>query len=299
MSIGIHVSKSGRTMADALRQDVEHVRGYGITAPCAQIFVSGPQSYTPTLSDEDKAAVRNYVRETGLELVVHGAYVDNPWNGGAKSISNIRNEMRTAARIGAKGVIVHLSSKASSSLAHVLTNIAKVDSATKRDVVLFLEINAAKPSAATFETPEKVGGLFHNARAIAGDPAENPDALRLGLVIDTAHLYSCGVALDTREAAQRWIERTMAALPRDTPVMFHLNDSMSELGSGRDRHAPLTSGNLWRPYSLDDGHLKIEDSGLYYLMGWAEEHGAMMILERCAADIDRDLELVSRLGFFK
>lgn len=296
--LGFHVSKSGRQMADALRQDMEHLRGYGVTAPCAQIFVSGPQSYAPTLTNEDKAAVRNYVNEVGLKLVVHGAYVDNPWALNAPSINNIMDEMRTAAEIGAVGVIVHLSSRAMSSLDAVLTKLADLDKAIKRKVILFFEINAAKPGPNTFETPEKLANLFTKARTIAGNPADNPDALRIGLTIDSAHLYSCGVALDSWVATEKWIQSAMSALPEGTPVMLHLNDSACELGSGKDRHEALTKGNIWRSYHMESGHLKIEDSGLMYLLDWAEKNDVMVIMERHSGDVESDLNLISELGYF-
>lgn len=298
MPLGFHVSKSGlvngkkksRAIPDALRADMEYLRGFGITSPCAQIFVSGPQNFNETLSDQDKIATRQFVNETGIDLVIHGAYVDNPWSRAQGSIHNIKQEMRVCALIGASGVIVHLAAGAASddNLRYVLEEIANIEENVSASVILWLEIHTAKPSGFTYETPEKLNALFERIARI------DTGHLRVGLCIDTAHLFSCGMALDTYNAATVWLSQ----LPK-VPIMLHLNDSASKLGSGIDKHAVLCEGELWRSYHPERGHLPIENSGLVAILNWAESNSIMTILERDPEDTVKDLRLIQSLGYFQ
>lgn len=300
MPLGFHTSKDGRKMHVALREDLEYLKGYGIKSPCIQIFVSGPQSFKETLSDEEKAGVRAIIRQENLPLCVHGAYVDNPWSMSLASIQNIKDEMKIAHQLGATGVIVHIGAGAAKdeNLKFVLDKLAEIDADIKKNTILWLEIQTAKASPATVETPTKLGILFDRVRRITGNPAEDPHALRVGLCIDSAHLFACGFAMDTHSVTTKWINDVKKVLPSGTPIMMHLNDSGSTLGSGKDKHEALTKGKIWNQYNIDHGPLKIEDSGLIAILEWAETDDITLILERNGDGIGNDLALVTTLGFF-
>jgi deoxyribonuclease-4 len=250
----------------------------GFTSICAQIFVTGPQSFREILKEDDIAQCAQLSRE--IPIVIHGSYLDAPWNRAPGAVHNIKRELEIAERIGARGVIVHLGAGAANddNLKYVLEQLSGT---------LWLEIHAAKSSPFTYETPARIRGLFARVSKC------NLTNLQVGLCIDTAHLFACGCALADARAMSDWL----AGLP-DVPVMIHLNDSASVLGSGKDKHAALTRGNLWGAYNRENGHRAIEESGLVTLLAWAEDHNAMVILERTPDEIDYDLGLVSDLGFF-
>ncbi len=295
MSLGYHVGKGkshGKkkgTMIDPLRESIEELKGYGVSNPSAQIFVSGPRTYAETLTLEDKNAIRKFVADNNIRLVIHGAYIDYPWTKSLQSINNVKTEMQIAYHLGATGVIVHLGAGAYSddNLQFALEEIGNIPDDVRENVILWLEINTAKPSPLTYETPAKLKRLFDRCEVL------NTRKLKLGLCIDTAHLYSCGVSLDTDTAAKQWLDE----LP-DVPVMMHLNDSASELGSGVDLHFKLCGGGIWKDYHPVKGKLPIENSGLTYILGWAEMHDINVILERDES-VTSDLTLISQLGYFK
>lgn len=296
MSIGYHCSKNNRLMSVALREEYENLRGYGLrAAPCFQIFVTGPQSNVETIKPDDKLAVRAQITELGLQVVIHGAYIDNPWGGARGSVRNIKAELEICNQIGAVGVIVHLGKGASALMSDVLGQISALPRSTLEGAVLFFEINAAKPTPHTFETPEKLVTLF--ARIFEWID-RNGSHIRPGLTIDTAHLFSLGVSLSTCEAAERWLRALKVgfdSIRAGIPIMIHLNDSAAALGSGIDRHEKLTFGGIWSPYNIRDGHLPIERSGLMTVLRWAEENRWMVILERYESGLASDLSLVAAL----
>ncbi len=293
MSIGYHVSRHVSLDTKSTKKAPLHValeEAYtqmiqlGFKSLSAQIFVTGPQSYKELLSAEDTTNVRRVISDRNINTVIHGAYVDNPWNLSQGSIHNIKKELAIAASIGATGVVVHLGANANKTLSEVLTKIANDMPPEILEVVtLWLEINAAKPTVNTFETPKKLNALFDEVAKC------KPPALKVGLCIDTAHLWSCGIALTTYEAAQKWL----SLLPQ-VPIMLHLNDSKSILSSGVDRHDRLTDGNIWGLYK----HHSLEDSGLTAILNWAESNNIMTILERDHAGTFQDLKLIAELGYF-
>jgi endonuclease IV len=280
MSIGFHISKTKSvtgvkrhgSMCDAIKEDIALLAEYGLSKEkSAQIFVTGPKSFSHILTEEDKICIRNYLKSSGVRLVIHGSYADNPWNNRPGTVHNIREELKIAAEIGAAGVIVHLGNFDGIG---ILERIAVGLPAS----TLWLEINAAKSSRNTYETPEKIKTLFNIIKGL------DTGNLKIGLCIDTAHLYSCGVDIGPATVAQQWLE----GLP-DIPAMIHLNDSHAPLGAGLDRHAALGHGNIWRNYN----GLLFKESGLAVLLKWARDKDCIVILERECGLIHTDLTFLS------
>lgn len=299
MSLGMHVSKKGRTsksrkMDAAIAEDLRFMDSFGIADPSVQIFVTGPKTYTETLSQEEKAGVSKYVRENGTSLVIHGAYVDRPWGNIAGAIHNIKTELRVGAEIGATGVIVHLGSgcENDAEFRRALVEISNIE--LHRPQVLWLEIQAAKSSNFTYETTEKLHRLFARIRGYG----INNIPITFGLCIDTAHLFSCGMSLETHEAAVRWFAGIDVLRAEGVPVMLHLNDSASTLGSGVDKHQVLCKGSIWGAYHPTTGTLPFERSGLNYILEWADSNRIVCILERDDDELHKDLKLIHELGFY-
>ena len=173
-----------------------------------------------------------------------------------------------------------------------LTAICEVD--LPRPQVLWLEIHSAKSSNFTYETPEKLSRLF----ARIASYGLNMRNVKVGLCIDTAHLFACGTSLETFDAAKRWIEGINPLRASGIPIMMHLNDSASSLNSGIDKHEILCGGMIWSAYHPTTGHLPFERSGLNYLLEWADSNRIVCILERDDDELHKDLKLIHELGFY-
>lgn len=285
--LGFHVSKKSRGLHAALLEDMSalktqlHNTGF---APCAQVFVAGPQSYraTVTVSEADT------IRSAGLPPVfIHGAYVDYIWNGKAAGRKNVHAELDLCERMEAEGVIVHLGAGAES------PREALSDVLSHGHARVYLEINAAVPDK-SFGDPKRLADVF----------AQIPADLipRVGLCIDTAHLFSSGINLATREQAAQYLYDIHEALDQyDTKIMFHLNDSAGNFGTGKDIHDHITQGKIWEGYSarvadsLGVTHAELfSRSGACFILEYARETGRAMILER--DDANHDLGLITRLA---
>ncbi len=67
---------------------------------------------------------------------------------------------------------------------------------------------------------------------------------RLGVCLDTAHIFESGVDLRTPEGMAETLARVDAGCGRERLVALHLNDSKTPLGSNRDRHENVGEGDL-------------------------------------------------------
>jgi deoxyribonuclease-4 len=71
-------------------------------------------------------------------------------------------------------------------------------------------------------------------------------AERVGVILDTAHLWAAGYDLRSREGVMRLAEDVSGGPGLDRLWGLHGNDSAAALGSRRDRHALWTEGSMGR-----------------------------------------------------
>jgi hypothetical protein len=67
---------------------------------------------------------------------------------------------------------------------------------------------------------------------------------RIGLCIDTQHLWASGVDYSTTHGTNKLVHEIDMRIGLDRLRCFHLNDSKIELGGNRDRHANIGEGTI-------------------------------------------------------
>jgi deoxyribonuclease-4 len=87
-------------------------------------------------------------------------------------------------------------------------------------------------------TVDELGAIVTAAQAAGADLE------RLGVCLDTAHLWGAGYALDDPAAIDRLLVELDASLGPQRLVMLHLNDARPPCGSRQDRHAHLGAGRI-------------------------------------------------------
>lgn len=299
MLLGPHVDRVWATGA-ARPPITAHIDAACKDKTTAAIFVSNPRARAITLTDAEAAELRKSARH----IVAHSTYTATPWAmGNAECIAYVAHELRVCARAGIRGLVVHLTKSTPAVAAESVQAIrhayaagaagAGAASATTNDVIptLFLETPAITAAGNHYNTPEKLGVLF----ALISSAPASPGAPPVGLCVDTAHLWTSGIDLRSRDAAAAWIAglRNMAAAhdaaaahavdaraspeaaaaPAKLQIMYHLNDSKNPLGVGPDSHEALGAGHIWRG-------LAPRESGLAAFVADADRHGSVAILER-------------------
>ena len=181
-------------------------------ADAAQFFLGDPQGWKgPVIPGGDPAAVRDAFAAAGVDIYIHAPYIINV----ATSNNRIRipsrkildQQLKAAASVGAKGLIVHGG--------HVTAGVAAEDG-----------LENWRKAVERIERPLPM--LIENT---AGG-----DGANLGFCLDTCHANSAGI--DLADAADR-IKAITGRID-----LVHCNNSRDEFGSGRDRHANIGTGTI-------------------------------------------------------
>jgi endonuclease IV len=241
--------------------------GFNMTA--AAIFVAGPQFRRMLLTEEEISLMQQESMKHNFPVVIaHNIYTANPWKGNELSIAFIKEQALVCKRAGIAGLVVHLPKLP---IDVVMQHLPKLIC----DVRIYLETPAVKSSESYYETPEKITELFRQIRTV------DPELNHFGLCIDTAHLWTCGQDLSSREAAEDWLSRLDRDVIPPDYTMFHLNDSERPRGVGPDSHAALTNGHIWREYNAQAIDRKpYAESGLAVFIEYAARNNCVVILER-------------------
>jgi deoxyribonuclease-4 len=209
-----------------------------------QVFTKSPQQWKARdITDEQVAEFLAAQDETGVRcLAAHDTYLINPVSPDPdllqKSRDALVDELHRSARLKIPFVVMHLGTPGpggpEEGLPRLVETVRYVLARTPADgPVLLLETMAGqgKCLGARFE---EVGHVLHEV----GEPQ------RLGVCLDTCHVFAAGYDLRTPDA----YGATMAELDRliglDQIRLIHANDSKKDLGSRVDRHEAIGRGCL-------------------------------------------------------
>jgi deoxyribonuclease IV len=235
MRIGRHMPIG----ANAIRA-VEIAQRIGCNA--IQIFASNPTGWTPTRGGEEQClAFAEAARRLDLApVVLHAPYLINLASPDAgnweKSIALLSWTLQRGALLGASYVVFHVGSHKGTGVAAGVARIAQaiehILPETPPGVMLLLENSVGAGNA--------LGGDFEHLAAVLTALPDYVD--RLGVCLDTAHLWGAGHDISTPEAARAVLHHFDETVGLARLKVVHLNDTLKELGSHRDVHARIGEG---------------------------------------------------------
>ena len=235
MKIGAHVSPAG-----GLYKAIE--RGAELGAESIQIFNQSPRMWRPTNYGEDDFARFRDAREHSQidDVLIHAVYLLNCASEDpeirTKSLASLTHSLRVGDAIGATGVVLHPGSAKTGHVGEAITRAGEVIAealAQSERCALHLEDTAGAGGT--------LGRSFEELAALI--EAAGADT-RLGMCLDSCHLLASGYEVRTAEG----LDATLAECDRIVGLgrlhSIHLNDSMTALGSNRDRHAAPGEGEF-------------------------------------------------------
>ncbi|MCW2996460.1 MAG: deoxyribonuclease [Solirubrobacterales bacterium] len=235
MLIGAHVSPAGG-VAKAIERGVE--RG----AQAIQIFNQNPRAWKPTVyAGEAVVEFRDAMAASEVDaLLIHAVYLLNAGSDDAeirqKTLASLIASLQAGDALGAHAVVLH---PGSAKTGHVGEAIARAGElirealAESENCALHLE-NTAGAGGTLGRSFDELAALID---AAGGDP-------RLGMCLDSCHLYASGHDIRTAEGLTATLDECVAKVGLDRLGSLHLNDSQVGLGSNRDRHANIGEGEL-------------------------------------------------------
>ena len=237
MLLGAHVSPAGGP-AKAVE------RGTDLACRAIQIFNQNPRAWKPTTySDEQVEAFQKAIAASQMEaLVIHAVYLLNPASKDhdirEKSVASLTASLQAGAALGAVSVVLHPGS--------ALKNGGDVGTALDRAAEAIKEALAESEGCALhLENTAGAGGtLGRSFEELAALIEGAGGGKRLGACLDSCHLLASGYDVRTAESLAGVLDEFDRVVGLNRLGSLHVNDSMTELGSNRDRHANLGNGEI-------------------------------------------------------
>jgi deoxyribonuclease-4 len=211
-----------------------------VGAEAAQLFISNPRAWSGPRLETAEAFGAEW-RASGVgPLFVHAPYLVNIASPNPeflqKSLDLCVRSVRACGVLGAGGFVVHAGAGGPGEPAQAVERAAAILRAvlaeTPEETRLLVELMAATAGAVA-STAEEAARLFD----AVGDE-------RLGLVLDTCHLFVAGYALDEPEGVDALFRELAASGLGARLALVHLNDARFDRGSRRDRHEVVGEGRI-------------------------------------------------------
>jgi deoxyribonuclease-4 len=234
VEFGAHMSSSG-----GIDSAIDRIAAVG--GDCVQVFTQSPRMWRPT--DHKPEAIQRFREKRGAAgiggVVCHALYLvnlaapnDEIYD---KSVQAMRATVDAACAIEADAVIFHVGSHLGSGfeagLERTCAALAQILERCERDTWLLME-NSAGAGATIGRSLEELAVLLERLD-------HHP---RLGVCLDSCHLYVSGYDVTDRGAVDSLVAEVDGRIGLDRLRALHVNDSAAELGSNRDRHANIGEG---------------------------------------------------------
>lgn len=234
INIGAHVSSSKSL-------DIVFDRGREVGAQSIQFFLRSPRSWTSVeKKDEEKELFVKKSRTYNISpKVAHASYLfnlaspdENLFN---KSLKGVIQDLKLCEEIGIDYYVIHAGKTKGESKESGIERIKKAFEKIFRDVPLkrccfLLETLAGQRG--------EVGESIHEIKQLI-EPFEG---VKIGVCIDTAHLFASGYRIDRDDGLLEYKEAFNNLIGLEKIKLIHCNDSKVPFGSKKDRHEHIGKG---------------------------------------------------------
>jgi deoxyribonuclease-4 len=237
MRLGAHTTTAGGAV-NAVRQGLE------LECEAIQVFTRNQRQWEPKPLDPDAIrAFREEAKAAGYlrDAVSHASYLINLCATDAAILSKSRrafeDEIRRCGQLGIPYLCIHpgshLGAGEEAGLKGIAESLRLAIRATKGVKVTILLENTAGQGTNLGWRFEHLAELLRLGRS-----------KRLGVCIDTCHMFAAGYDLRTKKAYEKSFAELDDVVGLDRVHAFHLNDSKFGLGEKKDRHENIGEGEI-------------------------------------------------------
>lgn len=237
MNIGMHVS-----ISKGLTGAVKEAAKFGCTT--FQIFSRNPRGKgEKEISKEEITEAQELMKEYGIQsFYIHTPYYTNLASPNEKtfhsSITYILKDLEKAKEIGASGFVMHMGNHVGSGeekgMKRVIRGLEKILAKDKSGTPILME-NTAGAGTEVGNSFESLAEIIKNLKL----KIKNCDD-QLKICLDTCHAFGEGYDWEKGKV----IDEFDKIIGLKKLSLIHVNDSLGELGSHKDRHAHLGEGNI-------------------------------------------------------
>jgi deoxyribonuclease-4 len=247
-------------------------RAVDIDADAVQLFVQSPRAWRfPDHDPADLAAFRERRAGAGLGgVLVHSLYLVNLATSNddfySKSVDTMKRTMEASSAIGADGVVLHVGSHQGAGFEAAMERVApaleQILQGTSDTTWLLMENTAGAGGT--------IGRSIDELEAIFERMDRHP---RLGICLDSCHLYASGTDVTDRDTLDRLLEEMDSTFGLDRIRALHINDSKAPLGSNRDRHDNILEGMMGERLGVFLSHSAFQGLPAVLEVPGADGHG--------------------------
>lgn len=238
MPLGAHLSTAGGL-------HTSFTRGEELGCTAIQIFLSSPRQWRGRdLSEEDIARFHAAWRASGCEACfAHDIYLTRLGSRDRtirrKSRASLVQELHACRLLGLDGLVVHPAGDPGAvQPARVLDRVA-------RSLDAVLEETDGDRTPILLETTAGQGSdVGHRFEQLARIVEKTRRSDRLGVCLDTCHVFAAGYEISTGEGYEETLEAFDREVGLERLKVLHLNDSRRPLGSRVDRHTHIGEGEI-------------------------------------------------------
>ena len=241
--VGAHVSAQGGVQNAPLNAKEIGAQAFALFTKNQRQWKAKP------LQAETIEAFRKNLEETGIapqQVLPHDSYLINLGHPDEEGLTKSRNafvdEIQRCEQLGLKLLNFHPGA--------TLRRIGEEESLDRVAESLNLALDQTAGVTAVIETTAGQGStLGYRFEHLAHIIDKVEDKSRVGVCIDTCHIFTAGYDLRTIEACDKTFAEFEDVVGFNYLCGLHLNDAKPELGSRVDRHHSLGMGNIgWTPF---------------------------------------------------
>lgn len=237
MYVGFHINIANKQFKKSIENAYNK---YNINA--IQFFLKTPrQKILSKISDHDLDQCRKFVYEYNIKLFVHSTYLINiaTLDDMEYKINTVCDDINNIYLMGGLGAIFHvgkyLKMNKEIALNNMKTFIKKILSEINFEQKFILETAAGCGTELLYNI-EEFGNFFNSF--------DENEKKKLGVCIDTCHVFSAGYDLKTIDKVKDFINLVEKYISWENVLVIHLNDSEKDCGCRVDRHQNLCNGYI-------------------------------------------------------
>jgi len=254
LKLGVHVSIAGK-----IYKSIDRTVELGCNT--MQIFSRNPRQWRKTLlSDEDVERFKKKVKKSNISpVVIHIPYLLNLATVKKSffkvTIKEFIADLVEADRLEADYLVTHMGSYKGGTeeggLSRIIQALNKILKETKKVKTKVLIEN-------TSGSGHWLGYKFSHQKIVL-DGLNRPESV--GICLDTAHAWAAGYKINEPRGLKSLLDEIDQAVGLERLKVIHLNDTQEKLGSLRDRHHDIGTGEIGRKgFNLIVNHPKLREA---------------------------------------
>lgn len=187
--------------------------------------------------------LKTLIKKHDLQLVIHSPYIINiaaPYDKNNWRTKYFLMEVENSIKNGAFGIVVHLGKRLKNDIESAYTNmyniLERICKKYKDKIEIYLETTAGQGTELCYK--------LEDLQVFYDKIKNNENMQQVKICLDTCHLFAAGYDLKTKKSVNAFLKKVDETIGLDRVGLIHLNDSLNDINSHKDRHTNIGNGYI-------------------------------------------------------